>query len=343
MTTSPAQGGGRTRHVAGGGKRPRYDRRMRTTAELREGFLSFFESKDHLRFPSFPLIPPPEDPSTLFISAGMQPLKPFFSGLRSRLRRASRPSRSAPRGRKDTDLDEVGLTARHASMFEMLGNFSFGDYFKDGAIDFAWEDVTEHMELDPDRLWATVFAGILSRARRGRGGDRRLAPQGHPARAHRPLPRSDNFWGPAGETGPCGPCSELNYDRGEEYGCGEPDCAPDCDRCDRFIEFWNLVFMEFDLDADGSLTPLPKQNIDTGMGLERGAMLLQDADSIFDTDGFQLIMDWIEAESGVGYGRRRGDEGPPRVSPTTGAAMTFLDRRRRHARRTRAAATSCAG
>ncbi|MFN0153697.1 MAG: alanine--tRNA ligase [Gaiella sp.] len=299
---------------------------MRTTAELREGFLSFFESKGHLRMPSFPLLPPPEDPSTLFISAGMQPLKPYFSGAKEppapRFTTAQKCLRA---GGKDTDLDQVGMTARHASMFEMLGNFSFGDYFKDGAIDLAWEFVTEHMQLDADRLWATVFAGDPGL---GLGEDEVAVAgwqrKGLPRERIVPFPRSDNFWGPAGETGPCGPCSELHLDRGEELGCGRPDCGPNCDHCDRYIEFWNLVFMEYDLGADGTVTPLPRQNIDTGMGLERGAMLLQDVDTIFDTDGFRLIMDWIEQESGVAYGTSPAASKAHRVISDHGRGMTFL-------------------
>ncbi|MCP9486333.1 MAG: alanine--tRNA ligase [Gaiellaceae bacterium MAG52_C11] len=299
---------------------------MRTTAELREGFLSFFEERGHRRFPSWSLIPPPEDPSTLFISAGMQPLKPYFSGAKQPpAPRFTTVQKVLRAGGKDTDLEEVGLTARHASMFEMLGNFSFGDYFKDGAIDFAWEFATGQMGLDGDRIWPTVFAGdptlgigedeaaIAGWLRIGIRRERIVG-----------LPRSENFWGPAGATGPCGPCSELNYDRGEEHGCGEPDCAPGCDRCERFLEFWNLVFMEFDLAADGSLTPLPKQNIDTGLGLERGAMLLQEADSIFDTDGFQLIMEWIAHESGAAYGSSPEATKAHRVISDHGRGMTFL-------------------
>ncbi len=299
---------------------------MRTTAELREGFLSFFESKGHLRYPSWPLIPPPEDPSTLFISAGMQPLKPFFAGVKQPpAPRFTTVQKCLRAGGKDTDLDEVGMTARHASMFEMLGNFSFGDYFKDGAIDLAWEFVTEQMKLDPERIWASVFAGdpvlgigedevaIAGWLRKGIPRERIVA-----------FPRSDNFWGPAGETGPCGPCSELHLDRGEEYGCGLETCGPNCERCDRYIEFWNLVFMEFDLHADGTLTPLPKQNIDTGLGLERGAMLLQGVESIFDTDGFRLIMDWIERESGVGYGTSPEATKAHRVLSDHGRGVTFL-------------------
>jgi alanyl-tRNA synthetase len=299
---------------------------MKTTDELREGFLSFFEARGHRRFPSWPLIPPPEDQSTLFISAGMQPLKPYFSGAKEPpAPRFTTVQKVLRAGGKDTDLDEVGLTARHASMFEMLGNFSFGDYFKDGAIDFAWEFVTEHMQLDPERLWASVFAGDPEL----KLGEDDVAVQGWlrmglPRERIVPFPRSDNFWGPAGETGPCGPCSELHYDRGEEYGCGTDVCGPNCPNCDRFIEFWNLVFMEYDLHADGTLTPLPKQNIDTGMGLERGAMLLQGAESIFDTDGFRKIMDWIEQESGVPYGASQPATKAHRVLSDHGRGMTFL-------------------
>jgi alanyl-tRNA synthetase len=299
---------------------------MRTTAELREGFLAFFEERGHRRFPSWSLIPPPEDPSTLFISAGMQPLKPYFSGLQEPpAPRFTTVQKVLRAGGKDTDLDQVGLTARHASMFEMLGNFSFGDYFKDGAIDFAWEFVTEHMRLAPDRLWTSVFAGDPEL---GLGEDEVAVHgwlrKGIPRERIIAFPRKDNFWGPAGETGPCGPCSEIHYDRGEEHGCRRDTCGPNCDHCDRFIEFWNLVFMEFDLHPDGTLTPLPRQNIDTGMGLERGAMLLQDASSIFDTDGFRLIMDWIEQESGVAYGASEAAIKAHRVLCDHGRGMTFL-------------------
>jgi alanyl-tRNA synthetase len=299
---------------------------MRTTAELREGFLSFFEQREHKRFPSFSLIPPPEDPSTLFISAGMQPLKPYFSGQKTPpAPRFTTVQKCLRAGGKDSDLEKVGMNARSASMFEMLGNFSFGDYFKDGAVDFAWEFVTEQLMLDPERIWATVFAGDPVRE----------IPEDEVAIAawlRKGVPRErivsfalpENFWGPAGDTGPCGPCSELHYDRGEEHGCGLDTCGPNCENCDRFIEFWNLVFMEFDLGADGSLTPLPQQNIDTGMGLERTAMVLQDVDSIFDTDGFQLIMDWIGGESGVAYGTSPEANKAHRVITDHMRGATFL-------------------
>jgi len=298
---------------------------MRTTAELREGFLAFFEEKGHVRRPSASLVPPPDDPSTLFIVAGMQPMKRWFLGLEQppapRIVTAQKVMRA---GGKHNDLDDVGRTARHASFFEMLGNFSFGDYFKDGAIDLAWEFVTERMGFEPDRLWATVFAGDpelgLGEDEVAIAGWQRV---GLPRERIVGLPRSENFW-QAAETGPCGPCSELNYDRGPEHGCGRPDCAPGCEYCERYLEFWNLVFMEFDLGADGTLTPLPKQNIDTGLGLERGAMLLQGVDSIFDTDGYREIMEWVAAESGVRYGDSPQATKAHRVLADHGRAMTFL-------------------
>ena len=296
------------------------------TAELREAFLTFFQEREHKRFPSFSLLPPPEDPSTLFISAGMQPLKPYFSGVKQPpAPRFTTVQKCLRAGGKDTDLDEVGNTARHASMFEMLGNFSFGDYFKDGAIDYAWEFVTEELKMEPERVWASVFAGDPEL---GLGEDdvavRGWLRKGLPRERIVAFPRSENFWGPAGETGPCGPCSEMHYDRGEEHGCGLESCGPNCTNCDRFIEFWNLVFMEFDLGADGSLTPLPKQNIDTGMGLERTAMLVQGVDTIFDTDGFRLIMDWIERESGVAYGSSGEANKAHRVITDHMRGTTFL-------------------
>jgi alanyl-tRNA synthetase len=298
---------------------------MRTTAELREGFLSFFEEHGHQRRPSGSVIPPPDDPTTLFVVAGMQPMKRWFLGAEQppapRITTAQKVMRA---GGKHNDLDDVGRTARHASFFEMLGNFSFGDYFKDRAIDLAWEFVAERMSFPPDKLWATVFAGDpelgLDEDEVAVAGWLRV---GLPRERIVGLPRSENFW-QAAETGPCGPCSELNYDRGEAYGCGRPDCAPGCEYCERYLEFWNLVFMEFDLHEDGTLTPLPQQNIDTGLGLERGAMLLQNVESIFDTDGYQQIMEWVAAESGVRYGDSPEATRAHRVLADHGRAMSFL-------------------
>ncbi len=192
-------------------------------------------------------------------------------------------------------------------MFEMLGNFSFGALLQGRRDRARGEFVTEHMRLEPDRLWASVFAGD---AELGLGEDEVavaawLRKIGLPRDRIVAFPSVGELLGPAGETGPCGPCSELHWTGARSTAAASVTAARTCERCDRFIEFWNLVFMEFDLAADGSLTPLPKQNIDTGMGLERGAMLLQDAGSIFDTDGFRLIMDWIERESRHRLGRRR--------------------------------------
>ncbi|MDQ3865532.1 MAG: alanine--tRNA ligase, partial [Actinomycetota bacterium] len=297
---------------------------MRTTAELREGFLSFFESKGHVRRPSGSVIPPPDDPTTLFTVAGMQPMKRWFLGLEEppspRVTTAQKVMRA---GGKQNDLDDVGRTARHASFFEMLGNFSFGDYFKDGAIDLAWEFATAEMGFPAERLWATVFAGDPELELRADeiaiAGWQRV---GIPRERIVGLPRAENFW-QAADTGPCGPCSELYLDRGREQGCGSLDCAPGCD-CDRFLEFWNLVFMEFDLDEAGTLTPLPRQNIDTGLGLERGAMLLQGVESIFETDGYRLIMDWVAERTGVRYGETETATKAHRVLADHGRATTFL-------------------
>jgi alanyl-tRNA synthetase len=293
---------------------------MRTSADVREGFRAFFESKGHLRHPSGSLVPANYDPSVLLTTAGMQPLKPFFLGL------AQPPNPTLTTVQKcfrTTDIDEVGTTARHLTFFEMLGNFSFGDYFKEGAIAHAWEFVTEHLQLDQDLLWATVFAGDPELSI---GPDevaiKRWQEVGvRPERIVR-LPRSDNFW-QAGPTGPCGPCSELYYDRGLAQGCGRDDCAPGCE-CDRFLEFWNLVFMEFELHADNSLTPLPKQNIDTGMGVERCAAILQGVHSVYETDGFQAIMQWVERETGTSYGADEVSTKAHRVLADHGRAMTFL-------------------
>ena len=274
---------------------------MRTVAELREEFLSFFEEKAHVRRPSASIIPPADDPTTLFIIAGMQPMKRWFLGQEApEAHRVTTAQKTVRAGGKQNDLDDVGLTNRHLCFMEMLGNFSFGDYFKDGAVDFAWEFVTDRMRLDPERLWPTIFAGDPEL----KIGEDEVAIASWERYVPRErivgLPRSENFW-QAADTGPCGPCSELHYDRGEEHGCGRPTCAPGCE-CERFLELWNLVFMEFDLADDGTLTPLPQQNIDTGMGLERAAMLLQEADSVFDIDTFEPLLAWIGAKANVAYG-----------------------------------------
>jgi alanyl-tRNA synthetase len=296
---------------------------LRTTAELREGFQRFYEERGHLRVPSHQLIPPADDPSTLFIVAGMQQFKPFFLGLREPpAGRVVSVQKVLRAGGKDTDLEDVGRTDRHCSFFEMLGNFSFGDYFKDGAVELAWEFVVDEMNLDPDRLWTTVHEGDPGL---GLGEDAVAIAAWE--RAGIPPERivrlgKDNFW-QAAETGPCGPCSEIFYDRGEQHGCGREDCRPGCE-CDRYMEFYNLVFMQYDLKPDRTLEPLPAENVDTGLGVERGSCVIQGVGSVFDTDGFRLIMDWVASESGVAYGESPLATKAHRVLADHGRAMSFL-------------------
>jgi alanyl-tRNA synthetase len=293
---------------------------MRTTAELREGFLSFFESKGHLRVPSWPLVPRADDRSTLLTTAGMQPQMPYFLG---REQPPAPLTTAAQKCFRTPDIDEVGLDGYHCTFFEMLGNFSFGQYFKDGAVELAWEFVFDHLKIDPDRFWVSVFAGDpelgLDEDEVAVGAWERLGLA--PERIVR-LPASENFWS-VGGPGPCGADSEMYYDRGVEVGCDRPDCAPGCS-CERFLEFWNLVFMEFELHADGTLTPLPKQNIDTGMGLERTATILQDVLSVYETDGYQEIMAWIAGASGVGFGDSPDATKAHRVLADHGRGMSFL-------------------
>ena len=270
-----------------------------TTAELREAFQRFYEERGHLRVPGHSLIPPADDQTTLFVVAGMQQFKPYF--LRTKEPPSNRVVSVQPclrAGGKDTDLEDVGRTDRHNSFFEMMGNFSFGDYFKDEAVDYAWVWVTGVLGLEPELLWATVHEGdplleleedavAIAAWRRVGIPDERIVRLG-----------KDNFW-QAADTGPCGQCSEIFYDRGEKYACGDPVCGPG--HCDRYMEIYNLVFMEYDLRPGNVLARLPNANVDTGMGVERTACVLQGVDSNFDTDGFKVIMDWVEEQSGVGY------------------------------------------
>jgi alanyl-tRNA synthetase len=294
---------------------------MQTSAELRSGFRAFFESKGHTFRPSAPLIPRADDRSTLLTTAGMQPLMPFFLG------REQPPApllTTVQKCFRTPDIDEVGLDGSHLTFFEMLGNFSFGQYFKEGAIDFAWEFVFQHLKLDPERFWVSVFAGDPEL---GLGEDevayRKWEEIGQPPERIVLLPASENFWS-VGGPGPCGPDTEMYYDWGAEHGCGEPDCKPSCTRCERFLEFWNLVFMEFELHADGKLTQLPKQNVDTGMGVERTAAILQNVMSVYETDGYQAIMRWIADESGVAYGDSPEATKAHRILADHGRGMTFL-------------------
>ena len=293
---------------------------MKTTVELRGGFLEYFESKGHKRHPSGSLVPPEWDRSTLLTSAGMQPLMPYFLG------REQPPApllATVQKCFRTPDIDEVGLDGHHLTFFEMLGNFSFGQYFKEGAIDLAWEFVFDHLEIDRDRFWVSVFAGDPEL---GLGPDEEAirlweAKGLEPERIVR-LGRAHNFWS-VGGPGPCGPDTELFYDRGEGVGCGRTECAPGCE-CERFLEFWNLVFMEYELHGDGKVTPLPKQNVDTGMGLERTASILQGVLSVYETDGYQAIMEWIANESGVAYGESDTATKAHRVLADHGRGMTFL-------------------
>jgi alanyl-tRNA synthetase len=294
---------------------------MRTSAELREGFLSFFEEKGHLRCPSYPLIPRPGDTTTLLTTAGMQPQMPYFLGQEPP---PAPLTTTAQKCFRTVDIDEVGLDGSHLTFFEMLGNFSFGQYFKEGAIEYATEFIRDRLQLDWDRLWVSVHAGDPEL---GLGPDEVAIELwekiGMPPERIVRLPSSENFWS-VGGPGPCGPDSEIYWDWGEAAGCGEDDCRPGCTRCERFLEFWNLVFMEYELHPDGTVTPLPKQNIDTGLGLERTASILQDVPSVYDTDGYQRIMGWIAATSGVAYGDSPDATKAHRVLADHGRGMTFI-------------------
>lgn len=256
--------------------------------DIRSEFLDFFESKGHLVEKSYSLIPH-NDKSLLLIGAGMAPLKRYFTGEATPPRTRMATSQKCMR---TGDLENVGVTARHATFFEMLGNFSFGDYFKEEAIDWAWEFLTEVLELPKDKLWASVYldddeAYDIWKDQIGIPEDRIVR-----------LGKEDNFW--ELEVGPAGPCSEIHIDRGEEYGCDNPDCKPGCD-CDRYLELWNLVFTQFDKDEDGVYHPLENKNIDTGMGLERITAYMQGADNIFEIEEVQRIIRKIEDISGYKY------------------------------------------
>lgn len=260
---------------------------MYTGNQLRELFLKFFEEKGHSIQPSASLIPK-DDPTLLLTVAGMVPFKPYF------MRQVEPPFPRATTSQKcvrTPDLEVVGKTARHHTFFEMLGNFSFGDYFKKEAISWAWEYVTEVLKLPGDKLWITIHPED-EEARNLWIKEAGVDPQ-------RIVPDTDNFWA-AGPVGPCGPCSEIYIDLGDTRGCGKEDCALGCD-CDRFLEIWNLVFMQYNRDEAGVLTPLPKQNIDTGMGLERIASVLQEVESNFDTDLFMPLINKIAEIAGVKY------------------------------------------
>lgn len=289
---------------------------MRTSSEIRKAFLDYFEKRGHTVVASSSLVPI-NDPTLLFTNAGMNQFKDVFLGIDKRnYQRATSSQKCVRAGGKHNDLDTVGRTARHHTFFEMLGNFSFGDYFKREAIAYAWEFLTEVAKLPKERLWITIYqdddeAGQLWQEVTGVAPERILR-----------MGEKDNFWA-MGDTGPCGPCSEIHYDRGPEYACQNPECALGVCDCDRWLEIWNLVFMQFNRDEEGNLTPLPRPSIDTGMGLERLASLLQGVESNFDTDLFTPIMEAITALTGIKYDR--GEKGFPfRVIADHSRACTFL-------------------
>ncbi len=263
--------------------------------EIRERFLRFFESKGHLRIQSYPLVPQ-NDNSLLLINAGMAPLKHYFTG---ELTPPAPRVTDCQKCIRTLDIDSVGKDSRHGTYFEMLGKFSSGDYFKREACQWAWEFITQEMKMPVDRLYVSVFheddeAYDIWTKEIGVAED-------HMVR----LGREDNFWEIG--SGPCGPCSEIYFDRGEQYGCGKPDCAPGCD-CDRYVEFWNLVFSQFNSDGKGHYEPLEKKNIDTGMGIERLACILQDVESLFDVDTVRRIRDHVSRLAGIPYGQdKRSD------------------------------------
>ncbi|MBQ4051295.1 MAG: alanine--tRNA ligase, partial [Oscillospiraceae bacterium] len=257
--------------------------------DLREKYLAFFESKGHLRLPSYSLIPN-NDKSLLLINSGMAPMKKFFTG-----------EETPPRNRVTTcqkcirtpDLDRVGLTARHGTFFEMLGNFSFGDYFKEEAIEWSWEFLTKVLEIPENLLWPSIYEEDEEAFHLWR--DKIGVPEEHIVR----LGKADNFWEHG--TGPCGPCSEIYFDRGEKYGCGSPDCKPGCE-CDRYMEIWNNVFSQFNNQGDGTYTELEQKNIDTGMGLERLACVMQGVDNMFEVDTIRKVIDTVVGIAGKNYG-----------------------------------------
>lgn len=280
--------------------------------ELREMYLKFFESKNHFRAKSFPLVPQ-NDNSLLLINAGMAPLKPYFTGQEEPPRRRMTTCQKCIR---TGDIENVGKTARHGTFFEMLGNFSFGDYFKEEAIKWAWEFVTEHLEIPVEKLYVTVYQDDEEAAEIWN------KQVGVPKEKIFYMGKEDNFW-EAGIDGPCGPCSEIYYDRGEEFGCGKPGCTVGCD-CDRYMEFWNLVFTQFERHEDGTYTPLAQKNIDTGMGLERLAAMMQGVGSIFDVDTIKAIRDHVCELAGVEYGKEYKKDVSIRVITDHIRSVTFM-------------------
>ena len=256
--------------------------------KIRELFLSFYESKEHYRRQSFSLIPE-KDKSLLIINSGMAPLKPYFSGLETP---PSKRMTTCQKCIRTGDIENVGYTSRHGTFFEMLGSFSFGDYFKEESLTWGWEFITEVLKMPTENLWATVYENDEQAYHIWKDII------GMPEEKIVRLGKDDNFWEIG--TGPCGPCSEIYFDRGEKYGCGNPDCKPGCE-CDRYVEFWNHVFTQFSRDEEGNYSDLAHPNIDTGMGLERLACIMQGVDSIFDIDTIQYVLQEVVKVAGVKY------------------------------------------
>lgn len=279
--------------------------------EIRERFLSFFEEKGHLRLQSFPLVPQ-RDKSLLLINSGMAPLKPYFTGEEKPPRKRVVTCQKCIR---TPDIERVGQTARHGTFFEMLGNFSFGDYFKREATQWAWDFITKDLEMPEDRLWVSIYE------KDDESFDIWTKEVGVPADRIVRLGKEDNFWEIG--LGPCGPCSEIYYDLGEEVGCGKADCAVGCD-CDRFVEFWNLVFTQYDKDEDGNYNPLAKPNIDTGMGLERMAVIMQGVNNLFEIDTIKHILDYICSLARVQYGKDDMTDMSIRVITDHIRSVTFM-------------------
>src|SRR5437588_8069432 len=285
-----------------------------TSDEIRQTFLDFFVARDHKRLPSASLIPAEFDPSALFTVAGMHPLKAYFAGVEPP---PHHRVTSCQKTFRTPDIDIIGTTTRHLTFFEMLGNFSFGDYFKRDAAAFAWELSVDGFGFRPRDIWITVFAGDDEL---GLGPDEEAIEAwleiGVPRERIVECPRSENFW-QAGPLGPCGPCSELYLDRGVEHG--SPDDLPGGEN-ERFLEYWNLVFMQFDQNPEGVLAPLPAKNIDTGLGLNRLAAILQDKPSVFETDQFAPLISLGEELAGRGYGHEFATDRALRILADHGRA-----------------------
>jgi alanyl-tRNA synthetase len=282
-----------------------------TGDELREAFLSFFRDKGHKVIPSSPLVPH-KDPTLLLTSAGMVQMKPYFLGLEAP---PSQRLASCQKCFRTTDIDSVG-DSKHLTFFEMLGNFSVGDYFKRETISWAWEFVTRYLKLPEERLWITIYLDDEEAFAYWQG-------LGVPAGKILRFGDEDNFWGPVGDSGPCGPCSEIHYDLGEEFGCGKAECRPNCD-CGRFSEIWNLVFTQYNQDPDGRRSPLPKPNIDTGMGLERTLAAIQGKPSPYETDLFFPLIDRMCHLSGKEYGRDENIDRAIRIVTEHSRGIAFL-------------------